>query len=406
MTEGIWADQGFDEGRLDAPVVGAYADRIWEGVQKGYDQEMPGIDWETPDGDMLRSLRDNVWQFSAAKTHQEMASISRELVGPDGRLRSFEDFRDAANRINIEHTRHLRTEYDTAVGSATMAAKWQQIQADKDTFPLLAFDAVIDGNTTDTCAGLDGVIRKVDDPFWSMYYPPNHWRCRSTVRQLTSGTETPDVEFQVPDSIPQLFRVNLGQQQLVFPPDHPYYQGLPATGAGSVKTFGGAEYQELLDRTGKGKVFESGLAYDPKRTKDVGYTEEYQSRRISADAIADYLDAQVYMTPELSSQADWRYEYFFEGNPYPGKVPDLKIGKEFWDVKSYREEFRRDKVSRMLSSASAQANQAVLKINHQLAPEYLEGLIADYFGKKNAKKNLKRILVVDDEGTVIVDITR
>lgn len=49
------------------------------------------------------------------------------------------------------------------------------------TRPYLEYSGISDNRQTDLCRGLDGIIRRADDPFWSTYYPTNHMRCRSRV---------------------------------------------------------------------------------------------------------------------------------------------------------------------------------------------------------------------------------
>ncbi|PGH37706.1 MAG: hypothetical protein CRN43_19560 [Candidatus Nephrothrix sp. EaCA] len=66
------------------------------------------------------------------------------------------------------------------------------------------------------------------NPFWKTCYPPNHWNCRSAVRQLNSGTDsvrvTPEGNLKHIDIKP-MFRINM--VGLVFSPDHPYFKEAP-----------------------------------------------------------------------------------------------------------------------------------------------------------------------------------
>lgn len=78
--------------------------------------------------------------------------------------------------------------FRTNMRTAHMAAKWKQIQENKDIAPYLEYVSVLDGRTTTNCKKWDGLILPVDDQFWSVYYPPNHWHCRATVRQISATT--------------------------------------------------------------------------------------------------------------------------------------------------------------------------------------------------------------------------
>src|SRR5690606_26759025 len=141
------------------------------------------------------------------------------LVGPDGQIRSWQDFKREVAGISSKQLGWLRTEYDSAIAGAQMASKWKQIWEQRHILPLLQFDAVIDGHTSAICTSLDGVILPVEDPFWQQFYPPNHFNCRSTVRQLRKGTPTAPDKIVYPEKMPGIFRVNLGQRGLAFPTD-------------------------------------------------------------------------------------------------------------------------------------------------------------------------------------------
>lgn len=202
------------------------AEILEEAIFKGYDKKPTEIDYDTPDFEMMSSLRSDVWQFSGAKNYQEMKAMSEALEGPDGKLRSFLEFKRVVKSIIGDHMQWLKTEYQTAISSSQMAAQWMRIQRDKDILPLLEFDAVMDNRTTELCKSLNRVIRPVDDPFWDAYYPPNHFNCRSGVRQIRDGEITKDENIDYPD-LPKMFLTNVGKTGLAFPSGSAYYIGLP-----------------------------------------------------------------------------------------------------------------------------------------------------------------------------------
>lgn len=215
----VWMYKGIPEGSINTAVVASYADTLMEAVEDGF------MDWETPDMATLDALKRNVWHFSAAKNYQQLKALSQALIGDDGKLRTFSQFKQAAFAINDKHINQwLKAEYELAVAGSQMAGKWQGIAENADVLPLLEFDAVLDTQTTALCRSLHGTVLPVDHAFWKMYYPPNHFGCRSTVRQLASGKVTTDIPTA---DIPKMFQTNLGTQRLVFPPSHPYFDGLP-----------------------------------------------------------------------------------------------------------------------------------------------------------------------------------
>ena len=87
---------------------------------------------------VLEELVTNVYMFGAAKTFQQTQAISSLLVDEDGVLRSSREFRDIARATYDNwNTAWGETEYITAVGQADMAAKWQEIERQKDIMPNL-----------------------------------------------------------------------------------------------------------------------------------------------------------------------------------------------------------------------------------------------------------------------------
>jgi SPP1 gp7 family putative phage head morphogenesis protein len=226
MVQRIWKEKGMPD-TIDKAVAEAFFKELWGGVTDGFEVD-EDIDYETADSDMLDNLKNNVYQFSAAKNYQQLKSLTEALVDENGIVRSFSQFKKAAFTINDEHVNQwLKVEYNTAIASGQMASKWVGIEANKRVLPFLSYDAVIDGNTSDICLDFNGIVRPVDDAFWDEFYPPNHYGCRSTVRQLSDGTSTNIDNLAIPEKIPDMFKVNLAKRGLAFPKGHPYFIGTP-----------------------------------------------------------------------------------------------------------------------------------------------------------------------------------
>ena len=232
MVEQVWKAKGMPEELISKPVTAQYARQLWNGVTEGYGTiaekfNTGTIDYTTPDFDMLASLQSNTWTFSAAKNYTQLRQLSQALIGDDGKLRNYRSFREAAMIINNTHKdQYLKAEYKLAVAGGQMASKWVQIKENEGTLNMLEFDAVMDRRTSDICRPLNGTVLPVSDPFWSMYYPPNHFGCRSIVRQRAGRTATP--HHDVPSAeIPPMFRTNLAAHGLVFPKGHAYFVDLP-----------------------------------------------------------------------------------------------------------------------------------------------------------------------------------
>ena len=81
--------------------------------------------------------------------------------------------------------RRLKTIYDTNMRMSHSAGRWERAQRLKDRRPFFRYVAVQDERTRQTHRGWHDTVLPVDDPFWDTHYPPNGWRCRCTVQQLS-----------------------------------------------------------------------------------------------------------------------------------------------------------------------------------------------------------------------------
>lgn len=79
----------------------------------------------------------------------------------------------------------LQLIYDTNLRTSYMAAKWGRIQRLKKRRPFLRYNTMGDARVRPAHRAWEGITRPVDDPFWGTHYPPNGWRCRCTVEQLS-----------------------------------------------------------------------------------------------------------------------------------------------------------------------------------------------------------------------------
>lgn len=226
IAKGIF-DGTITSGEIDPALTTLVAEDLRNAIVEGFGKDLPAIDYETPDYDKLANLEKNVYQFSAAKDFQQLKSMTLTLKDGD-KIRTFTEFRNEALKISdVYNGPWLRTEYNTAVGSAQMAAKWNRFYKDKNVLPLLQYRTVEDDRVRPSHAALDLVIKNIDDPFWDMYYPPNGWNCRCDVIQVVHGTETPDKDIVTPDDVPKMFQTNMAKEGMVFPKNSPYYIDLP-----------------------------------------------------------------------------------------------------------------------------------------------------------------------------------
>lgn len=209
-------------GNIIPEIVTKVASRLRKALIEGYGSDFPDLDYNTPDFEMLNNLERNVYSFSVAKNYQELKTATGLLRDGD-KIRSFNEFRSEVRKLHAKFMGEwLSTEYNTALNSATLAARWVDFQKNKDSMPMLIYHTAGDARVRESHRSLDGVKRTIDDDFWKTYYPPNGWNCRCTVNQSGSGDPTPKKMIRYPQVLP-MFRTNLAQSGLVFPQGHAYF---------------------------------------------------------------------------------------------------------------------------------------------------------------------------------------
>ena len=193
-------------------------------ILKGFDTNLNKIDYTTPDGEAIKFLLNNVQAFSLAKTFVELRELS-DLLTENGKVREWQSFKEEALKIHTLYNKvYLKTEYNHAIASAQMSAQWQRIQASKETHPFLKYHTIGDARVRDSHRSLDGITRRIDDTFWTQYYPPNGWQCRCDVQQVNGKVkETNMKNFTPPRSITPMFKNNVGIDGVMFHENHPYF---------------------------------------------------------------------------------------------------------------------------------------------------------------------------------------
>lgn len=214
-------------GDIDPAMIQIIGGVLEKQVFDGFGSDFLGIDFKTPDGAMLTRLTRDTWSFASAKNYQQLRDMSLALVSETGQARSFSEFEEAAKAINAKYNRNwLLTEYNQAVGSATMAARWNEFEKNADLMPYLRYSTVGDRRVRDSHKALDGITKKISDDFWATYFPPNGWGCRCSVDQLP-GSKQKESKTVPPVPVPAMFQTNLAKSGLIYPSTHPYYIGLP-----------------------------------------------------------------------------------------------------------------------------------------------------------------------------------
>jgi len=206
----------------------AISDYLRESLYKGFGGKLSSFALGGIDYELLTSLRENIYMFGAAKTYQQV----KEMGGLVADAETFREFRDRALQVYDQYNVNwLKAEYNTSIGQAQQARQWVEIEKKKELFPYLRYVAVMDDNTSDICAPLDGTVLPVDDSLWNDYTPLNHFNCRCVLEQvskyddveLTSQSHVETLKENLNDTVQDAFKMNPGKDGYVFGPDHPYF---------------------------------------------------------------------------------------------------------------------------------------------------------------------------------------
>jgi SPP1 gp7 family putative phage head morphogenesis protein len=169
-----------------------------------------------------KKFNENLARFSAYKiTHNlnDLENARKTLTG--------EQFARQAPKIQEKYLFNwLETEYKTNEKLSQGARKWAEIEADKNVFPFLEYVAILDDNTRDEHAALDGIVKPVNHSFWDKYMPPNGYNCRCSVDKRRNATET-DLRKkplqEVDNNMNEIFKHNPGKSGKIFKGSHPYF---------------------------------------------------------------------------------------------------------------------------------------------------------------------------------------
>lgn len=237
--------------QLHGGLLQLIAQELWQGVSIGFDTDLSKHDEQSQHYRMVKALRTNVYVFSGFKTYQQLKEASLLMVDADGNIKPFTQFLKDVQGINKNYNvNYLRAEYDNALVSAQMAAKWEDFEALANDFPLLKFVATIDDRTTAICESLNGLTKPFDWPGWNKYMLPLHWGERSNIIQIADGDISDVNETDLPEP-PKMFANNVGKTGIIFPETHPYFDVKKGTAdvikSNSLNELKSQEYYDILN---------------------------------------------------------------------------------------------------------------------------------------------------------------
>jgi len=214
------------------------AEKLFNGVKKGFGASFNELDITAPDFDLLEDFRVNTYLFSGAKTFQEVKTIQSFIVNKEGFVRPFNEFKEDALQVYGQYnTAWLEAEFNTAIARSRSGRDWLEAKAGEEATPFLKYFTIGDDLVRKDHVELDGVIQPVNSKYWNKYYPPNGWNCRCKVQRLPASRVDQATEITEANSpeLPVLFNNNPGKTRLIYNGKHPYFTQVPNNFKGRAK---------------------------------------------------------------------------------------------------------------------------------------------------------------------------
>lgn len=356
----------------------------------------------------------------------DVALFSMPLVGlslrdDKGRVKGYDAFAHDVRKIHDTYNgAYLRAEYDFAVTSSQMAAKWRDVEAGKGRYDL-QYRTAGDGRVREEHAAMHGITLPADDPFWDKYYPPNGWRCRCTAVEVNKGKypvsdseearRTGDKATTKLDRFGNnkagIFRFNPGKEGKVFPPKHPYGK-VDKEVRETVEAMADKQVKPRLTPAEKDAVYSKPIEqqFDKVYTdKSSGHSvlqhrlvdetaEDYKQVLTVAKAYAKEGDCKI--NPVVMPNAKQGRERIYPGIS-DNSNPDLTVEKcGYVDVKSPR---KKNNIVRNANAACKQSATAVitdLAMKESLSMEDIAKFTERIFSDENIDQDKKANYTKDE----------
>lgn len=172
-------------------------------------------------------LRQSNEVFAAFKVHSMGNVMAKMLVGDDGKLKPFRQWKDDVKGVSSHYSgRWLQTEYATAVARAHAAADWMEFEKNKDIFPNLRWMPTTSPNPEKTHEVFwkMKLTRPIGDKFWNEHMPGDHWNCKCSLEQTDDPATTLPTDEEMKRDEPQAgLKENPAKTGQLFDKSHPYF---------------------------------------------------------------------------------------------------------------------------------------------------------------------------------------
>jgi SPP1 gp7 family putative phage head morphogenesis protein len=141
--------------------------------------------------DVLATIRAAVEEAIAEGTtlaeFRERLEPELRRLGWWGRQPSTDPATGETRLAQLGSPRRLQIIFDTNLRTAYSAGQWDRIKRTAARRPWLRYVAVRDERTREDHRRWHGTVLPYDHPWWRTHFPPNGWRCRCSVQQLSEA---------------------------------------------------------------------------------------------------------------------------------------------------------------------------------------------------------------------------
>lgn len=284
--------------RIDAVMLDAVREVFDRAVDEGFGTRA----FAESEYSFYEQLRYNNAVFAAFKVHRMQHDMAARLLDAEGGLKSFRQWRREVEPIASHQVGSwLRTEYDTAVKRAHIAADWKRFEAEADVFPNLEWMPSTSVEPRLSHMRFYGLVLPVGHPFWQRHMPGDLWGCKCGL-QATRAPRTPEdrIPQEMSGSEPQPgIETNPAHTAAIFSPSHPYVAKARKGAVDAVQTaldelypdwIGGRELPKTMEeyRTRRAEIQAEAL----RTVRNIRYRNPEFDREITVtrDGVKEFLN--------------------------------------------------------------------------------------------------------------------
>lgn len=302
--------------QVDEEMFEAVWSELRQAVREGYGERAAS----SPRFDFYQALRRSTAVFSAFKVHRMQNDMAARMIDSEGKLKPFKQWvKDVSDIADHQVGSWLRTEYDTAVRRAHLAADWQRFEDEEDVFPNLEWLPSTSVERRPEHMLFYGLVLPVRHPFWRENFPGNLWGCKCDV-QATDAPRTPEKDIPVPlgkSGSDKGLGKNPAHTAEIFDRSHPYFTEAKKGAEKAVRVLMDEVFPDYAE-----------VKIEPK------HAENYTERRKELREIAKSLRAEPFHNKEfgrdiflgrvgIREYLDQPHEHYVHKNELLLKMPEV-----------------------------------------------------------------------------------